>query len=118
LGASLAVFDEASEPSGRCEGSLDDPSPRQQHEAALGLWQLDDLEGNAMFGGRRRRFFPALIDELDLDARACLRLNGLGDPARFGTNVGVGRRDVQSQKMAERIDGQMQFEPFLRFAPS
>lgn len=117
LGASFVVFDEPSEAGRPGEGSLDDPSSWQQNESALGLRQLDDFEGNSVLGGRRRWLLArvSLVDEGDLDAFARLGLNGLGDPADLGAIVGVGGCDMQSQKMAERIDGQMQLRPLLAF---
>ena len=107
LSASFVVFDEPSEAGDPGEGSLDTPPSGQQHEAALGLRQLDDVERNAVLGGGGRGLLSgvALIDKGDLDALSGLRLNGLGDPANFGAIAGVGGRDMQSQKMAQRIDG-------------
>ena len=70
LGISLVVLDEPAEPGGPCEGSFDDPSARQQDEAALGLGQFDDLEVDAMLGRGLLGTLPsiALIDPGDLDA--------------------------------------------------
>ena len=115
LCASLVVFHEPSEASGPCEGPLDDPSSGQEDEAAFGLWQLDDLERDAMFGGRCCGLLACitLIDEGDLDALGGLRLNGLGDLADFGAIVGVGGRDVKNQKMSKRVDRQMQLRALL-----
>jgi hypothetical protein len=65
-----------------------------------------------VFGGRRCGLFArvTLIDESDL---AGLHLNGFGDPVDLGAIVGVGGCDVESQKMPERVDGQMQLRAFL-----
>ena len=68
--------------------------------------------------GRRRCGLLAgitLIDKGDLGAFARLRLNGLGHPADFGAVVGICGRDMESQKVSERIDGQMQLRTFLAF---
>src|SRR6201999_2434598 len=81
------------------------------------VWPLaaDDLERDAMFGGRCCGLLACtpLIDEGDLDALGGLRLNGLGDLADFGAIVGVGGRDVKNQKMSKRVDRQMQLRALL-----
>ena len=115
MGASFVVFDEPSEAARPGEGSLDEARLGSRTNRAR-LRQLDDFEGNSVLGGRRRWLLArvSLVDEGDLDAFARLGLNGLGDPADLGA-VGVGGCDMQSQKMAERIDGQMQLRPLLAF---
>src|SRR5271157_4277952 len=117
LSTAFVVFDESSEAGGPGEGSFDDPSSGQQHETALGLRQFDDLERNAVFSGGGRWLLAgvALIDESDLHALSGLRLNGLGDTADFGPIIRVGGRDMQSQKMAKRVDGQWSFDPLFAF---
>src|SRR5271165_2250760 len=86
-------------------------------KTALGLRQFDDLERNAVFSGGGRWLLPgvALIDECDLHALSGLRLNGLGDTADFGPIIRVGGRDMQSQKMAKRVDGQVELRSLLAF---
>ena len=103
LGASLVVFDEPAEAGRPCEGSLDNPSSGQEHEAALGFRQRDDLERDALFSGRCGGLFSgiALVDESDLDVLAGFRLNGLGDGADLGAIVSVCGRDMEGQKMAK-----------------
>jgi len=117
LGAPLVVFDEPAEAGSPCEGSLDNRSSGQEHEAALGLRQLDDLERDAMFSGRCGGLFSciALVDKSDLDVLAGFRLNGLGDAADLGAIVSVCGRDMQGQKMAKGVDGEMQFRSLLAF---
>ena len=117
LSTAFVVFDESSEAGGPGEGSFDDRSSGQQQETALGLRQFDDLEGNAAFSGSGRWFLPgiALIDESDLHVLSGLRLNGLGDTADFGAIIRVGGRDMQSQKMAKRVDGQVELRSLLAF---
>ena len=53
-GESLVVPREAAEARGPRERALDDPPAREQHEAALGLRGLDDLQADAVGGGGRR----------------------------------------------------------------
>src|SRR5271165_6506267 len=93
------------------------PSSGQQHETALGLLQFDDLERNAVFSGGGRWLLPdvALIDESDLHALSGLRLNSFGNTADFGPIIRVGGRDMQSQKMAKRVDGQVELRSLLAF---
>src|SRR5271166_2626301 len=86
-------------------------------KTALGLRQFDDLERSGVFSGGGRWLLPgvALIDECDLHALSGLRLNGLGDTADFGPIIRVGGRDMQSQKMAKRVDGQVELRSLLAF---
>ena len=102
---SLVVFDEPAEASGPGEGALDDPAPGQQHEAALGLGQFHDPQFDAVPARGCGRLFAgvALIDEGDLDVIVSGRLHDLGQMLDLSAVIGVGRRDVQGQKMAERV---------------
>src|SRR4051794_20821160 len=67
--ASLVVSDQTSEAGLPGEGALDDPSAREEDEAALGLGELDYIEPDAV--GRRVRCWGgagvALVHEGDLD---------------------------------------------------
>src|SRR4051812_49813281 len=45
-GIALVILDEPSAAGGPGEGSLDNPTPRQQHEATLGLRQSHHLQGD------------------------------------------------------------------------
>ena len=49
------VAGEAAEACGPAEAALDDPAARQEHEAALGVGQLDHEQGDAVALRRRRR---------------------------------------------------------------
>ena len=51
LGEAFVVSGQSAESCGPSEASLDDPSARQQDEAAFGLGVLDDLQLNAVPGG-------------------------------------------------------------------
>ena len=120
LGASLVVPDGPPEPCGPCKGALDHPSSGQQDKAALGLWQLDDLESDPVFGRRCCGLLAGvtLIDEGDCEAFPGPCLNGLGDPADFGAIVGVGRGTWRARRCPSVSTAGCGFEPFLRLAPS
>ena len=55
----------------------------------------------------------ALIDEGDLDILTGGRLHGFCKAADLGAIVRIGRRDVQSQEMAEGIDGGVDLRALL-----
>ena len=120
LGGSFIVLDEPSKPRCPCEGPLHDPSSGQEHEAALGLRQLDDVKGDAVFGGRGGGLVAgvAVVDEGDLDAFAGLCLNGLGDPADLGAVVGMAGVTWSARRCPSVSTARGSFEPFFRLAPS
>ncbi|MBA8915240.1 hypothetical protein HNR51_004340 [Methylorubrum thiocyanatum] len=59
----------------------------------------------------------ALIDEGDLDVIVSGRLQGLGQTLDLSAVIGVGWRDVQGQKMAERVHRPVQLRALLALAP-
>lgn len=111
----FVVFDEASAFCGPCEGSLDNPAPWQEHEAALGLWQAHDFQRDTVLFGRCGGLFACitLIDEGQFDALARGLLYGGGETVDLGAIVGGGRRHMKSEQVAERVDGQMQLGALL-----
>ena len=111
------VLDEASALCGPCEGSLDDPSSWQQHEAALGLGQSHDFQRDAVLSGGFEGLWSgiALIDEGQFDALAGGFLHGCGEPADLGAIVSRGGRDVKGEQMPGRLDRQMQLGALLAF---
>lgn len=115
LGTSFVVLDEASEARRLGEGSLDNPSSGQQDKAELGLWQLDDLELNAVSGCRFLRLLTriTLIDKRNLDALIGGRLDRLGHVTDFDPVSDISRRDVHRKHMAELVDRQMQLRALL-----
>ena len=100
-GPAFIVFDKYSEAGFPCEGSFDDPTSGQQHEAVLCLGELDDLESDALhLGGLCRPVSGvALIDDGDVDAVLGGDLNDLGHTADLGAVIGIGGRDVQGEQM-------------------
>jgi hypothetical protein len=107
---SFVVFDEPSASGGPCEGTFDDPTSWQKHEAALCLGELDDFKGDA---------FVAL--QLRWAWRRCSPdRHGPGSRSRPSPPGWPGRRgrprrghrhwrgDMERQQMAERVDRQMQ----------
>ena len=118
-GIALVVLDEAAETRGPGEGSLNDPSSGQQDEAFLGLRQLDDLEPDAVPPGGIGGSLPgvALVDIGQFDAVAGLGLDRCGQPLHLGSVFGAGRRDVQGDHMAQRVDGEVQLGALLALGP-
>ena len=51
LWQALVVAGEASEAGHPGVGAFDDPTLGEQHEPALGLWELDDLQADTLSGG-------------------------------------------------------------------
>lgn len=71
----LVVASEKSKASCPAEGPFSHPTAWQEHEAFLGLWQLDDLEANAPVSGGlfSLRAGVALVHKNDFDRLAGLR---------------------------------------------
>lgn len=96
------------------------PSPiacRPPACALFGLGQLDDLQFDPVFARGRGRFLAcvALVDESDLDAVVGVGLHGFGQPPDLGANIGIGRRDMRGQEMAERAHRHVQRRALLAF---
>jgi hypothetical protein len=108
---SLVVFYQSAASGCPCEGSFDDPSTGQRGEASLGFREFNDLEGDALCTRGLGRLVTgiAVIDIGERDGLAGGVLDGLGQTADLGSIIDVGRRHMQGEQMAERIDGQMQF---------
>ena len=86
------VFDRTTEAGGPGKAALDDPACWPQHQAALGLGQLDDLQLDAMFACNSGRLVAviSLIDTGQLHARSGGRLNRLGYPRELGPLAAFG----------------------------
>lgn len=87
------------------------PASGQQHDAALGLGQIDDHQLDAVRTGGRRRLRPggAVIDEGHLDRVARFGPNRRRQVGDHRAIVGLDGRDQQGQHMAQRIDRDMGF---------
>ena len=85
-----------------------DPAAWQQHEAALGLGQLDHLEPDAARRGRRSGALAgaALVHIGDLDTLAGGVLDLLVEPLDRLAVGGRRRRHVQGEQMPQRVHGQ------------
>ena len=59
----------------------------------------------------------ALVDIGQVDALAGGGLHGLSQPTKLGLIVCAGRRHVQRQQMAQRVDCQMQLGALLALGP-
>src|SRR5450759_2657292 len=97
--------------------ALHEPTPRQQHETALGMWQLDDLQLHTLLFGLLSRHFArvSLIDKGQFHRVPGDVLHGLSQFAYLGTVLFIGGRDMQRQQMAQRINCQMHLAPFTSF---
>src|SRR3954470_10575599 len=91
-GVALVILDEPSAAGGPGEGSLDNPTPRQQHEATLGLRQSHHLQGDPvrLRGGGGLVSGIALVDKTEFDAALRFRLHSLCQPAYLAAVVGIG----------------------------
>ena len=92
----LVVARQAAEARHPGEGALHHPAPGQEHEAALGLGQLDHLQPDAVLRRRRGRLLPgvALVDEASSTrspVTACTALASAATCARSCSLAGVTR---------------------------
>jgi len=94
---------------------FDDPASWQQHEAALGVGQLHDLQLDAMLACNFGRLLAviSLVDIGQLHACSGGRLHRLGHSSDLGTIAGTGRRHMQGQQMTQRVHRQVQFGALL-----
>ena len=115
----LVVTRQAAEARGPGEAALDDPALRRQHEAALGLGQLDDFQADAMPGGGIGRLLTgvALIHVGQLDRLASGFLHGSRQDIHLGAVLGIGRGDVQREQVAQRVDSGMDLGAFAPLVP-
>jgi len=81
---------------------------------------FDDLECDAMPGCRSGSTFAgiALIDPGKFDAVIGDGLHGPRKPLHLTAILCAGRRDVERQQMAQRIDGHVDLRALLALAPS
>ena len=94
---------------------FDDPASWQQHEAALGVGQLHDLQLDAMLACNFGRLLAviSLVDIGQLHACSGGRLHRLGHSSDLGTIAGTGRRHVQGQQVTQRVHRQVQLRALL-----
>jgi site-specific DNA recombinase len=94
---------------------FDDPASWQQHEAALGVGQLHDLQLDAMLACNFGRLLAviSLVDIGQLHACSGGRLHRLGHSSDLGTIAGTGRRHVQGQQVTQGVHRQVQFGALL-----
>ena len=95
------------------------PAPGQEHEAALGGWQLDDFQPHAVALGRSRRLVArvALVHEGYLDRVAGDLLNLGGQHLNLRPLLLIGGRDKSSQQLPQRINGQMHLRALPLLVP-
>jgi hypothetical protein len=111
IGQPLLITRQPSKPPHPADVPFDYPPPRQQHEAAFGLRQRDDLQGHAVIGTG-----IILIDGGDFDRLAGGILHRRYQLADLIAILRGGRRDVQRQQVPQRIDRQVDL-PVRRFVP-
>ena len=118
-GQALVVARQAAEARGPGEAALDDPAPGQEHEAALGLGQLDHLQLDAVRGGRGRWLLAgvALVDVGQLDVLAGHRLHRCGQRRHLRALLLVGGRHQQRQQVAQGVDGGMDLRSLAPLVP-
>ena len=117
---SFVVSGETSE--SRCPGEapFDDPSARQEDEAAFGQWVLDHFEPYAVLlcglGGIGSGI--ALVDIGQLDRSAGNLLNLFGQRCDLVAIALIGWRYGQGQKVAQRVDRDMHLGALAPLGPS
>ncbi len=87
------------------EGPLNHPAPGQQHEAAFGLRQFNNLQLDAMLAGRGCRFLACivLIAIGQLDTLAGGQLHGLRQLSHLSAIIHRGGGDMGGQKVTEHV---------------
>lgn len=97
----LAIAHEPTKTGSPGEGPLHHPVLEQQHEASLGLRQLDHLQLNPMLPGGIRGLFArvALIDMSQIDTLTGGNRHGLGQLSHFGSIISRGGGDVSGQQI-------------------
>ncbi len=120
FGVTLVVFDQS--PASCCpgEGSLHHPASGQQHKAAFSFWQLDDVQGDPFgFRGLGYSFASvALIDKRHGNVVSRCLLNVRGKAGNRRAVPDIGRRHVQCEQVAQRVDRQVHLRPALAFSGS
>ncbi len=101
----LVVACQASKAKGPGKGAFDDPPPWQKHEAAFGLFQLDNNQTDSAGCCRLRRFLSrvALIYTSHIDMICRRFLNVCGQIGNLRPLLLIGRRDFERQHVAKRV---------------
>ncbi len=104
-----------SKTSGPDETAFNNPAFWQQHEAFLGFWQFDHNQFDAMLSRILSRSVTSvpLVNKGDLNRIAGGFLNLLGQFSHLISLLFIGWGDVQSQQMAQGINGHMHFAAFF-----
>ncbi|MDB5075414.1 MAG: hypothetical protein JWO42_1593 [Chloroflexi bacterium] len=120
LGQAFVVLGPPAEARSPGEAAFDHPPVRQEDEAALGLGQLDDFEGDALLLGGFGHVLAgvAQVQKGHVDVVAAHRLNPLRQGCHLGALLLVGLRHRHPQQVALRIDRGVVSEPFLCLWPS
>ncbi len=101
------------------ERSFDHPPPRQQHEAPLRFGVFTTSRRIPCAAASATGCAPALIRVSQRDRLTGGILHGRRQVGHLGSFLPVGRRDLHSQQISQRIHCRMHtFEPFFRIPPS
>jgi hypothetical protein len=105
LGEAFVVSGQAAESCGPGEASFDDPSTRQQDEAAFGLRVLDHLQVNAVPGGRAVSGLSgvALVDVGKFHVVSGDLLHRFGELLHLGAALLAGGGDMQGEQVAQGV---------------
>jgi len=115
LGVALLVFDEASELSGPYGGMLENPSPRQEDEGALGFRRFDDFQPDAIGGCGMGDALTgiALVDIGDVDIVSIDCLHNAGELFDLATIFGVGGCHVKREQITQYVYRLVKLRPLL-----
>lgn len=102
------------------ETPFDDPPPRQEHKAFLGLRQPDDFQAQTVGGCGLLRLLTrvALIDVRQLHRLTSYLLDLVGQHFQLSAVLHIRRGDAQGQQLPQGIDGLMDFSAPLASAVS
>jgi len=111
----FVVAGEPAESGHPAEAPFHSSPARQQDEAALSLGVRGDFEADAVGRGVSGRLSAGvpLIDEGERDGLAGDLLDGLGERGNLDPILLVGRRDVQGEQVAERVDPRATFDAII-----
>ena len=109
---SLVVASEPSKAGGPSKRALDHPASGQEDETTFGFFQFYHFQPHALLARLRGGNLSGvtLIDKGYLDFVAGRLLDGFDQVADLGALLFISQRDFHSQKVAERIDRDMDFE--------
>ncbi len=115
LRQSHVVSGQSAEARGPSKRAFGHPPARQEHESALGLFELYYNQSDPFACCRCRRFLSRIpqIDKGHLDMRAGRPLNIRSKIGHLGSLLFIGRSGFNGARMATCVNRSMNFRPFF-----